>query len=255
MSGDYQLIGGVIEFACNSISGQTIRSRAYQNIEVSGWYVGNSNGNIFLNSNGTFKVISGGVFAINDNSIKALDNTSGQTVTVENNGTFLCGNSKGFNGFIATLTDNSSIHSNIPSVILGAGIIGSNVHYTKAGDQPITNANGLVYGNLYLSGTGNKIAPNGKLTIMGNVLKNTPSVFQHNNGAVVFSNVSIAQVIGSTVEPNFIFYDLTNNNSSEAGLQVNSNISLAHELSLLSSSKFGKCRYSFIIHCNQYFSS
>jgi autotransporter-associated beta strand protein len=237
MSGDYQLTGGVIEFACNSISGQTIRSRAYQNIEVSGLYVGNSNGNIFLNSNGTFKVISGGVFTINDNSIKALDNTSGQTVTVENNGTFLCGNSKGFNGFTATLTDNSSIHSNIPSVSLAAGMPGSNVHYTKAGDQPITNANGLVYGNLYLSGTGNKTAPNGKLTIQGNFLKNTASVFQHNNGSVIFSNASAAQMIESTVEPNFIYYDLTNNNSSEAGLQINSNISLAHELTLLSSSK------------------
>ena len=237
MSGDYLLTGGVIEFACNSISGQTIRSRTYQNIEVSGLYVGNSNGNILLNSNGTFKVISGGVFAINDNSIKALDNTSGQTVTVENNGTFLCGNSKGFNGFASNLTDNSSIHSNISSVSLGAGIPASNVHYTKAGDQPITNANGLVYGNLHLSGTGNKIAPNDKLTVLGNLLKNTASVFQHNNGSVIFSNVSAAQMIGSTVEPTFIFYDLTNNNLSEAGLQINSNISLAHELSLLSSSK------------------
>jgi len=234
ISGNYFLTGGVIEFACNSISGQTIRSKAYQNIEVSGLYVGNSSGNILLNNNGTFKVKSGGVFSINDNSIKALDNTNGQMVTVENNGTFLCGNSKGFNGYVASLMDNSSIHANISLINLASG---SNVHYTKLGDQPITNANGLEYCNLLLSGAGNKIAPIGLLTVKGSLLKNAGSIFQHNNGSVIFSNDSLEQNIGPIVEPYLIFYDLYINNKSEIGLQLKSDISIGHELLLLNSSK------------------
>ena len=237
MSSDYQLTGGVIEFACNNVSGQTIRSKVYQNIEVSGLYVGNSSGNISLNNNGTFKIVSGGVFSINDNSIKAADNTNGQIVTVENNGTFLSGNSKGFNGFVSSLMDNSSIHSNITSIGLAPGIPGSNVHYTKLGDQPITNANGLVYCNLLLSGSGNKIAPGGLLTVTGNFSKNSASIFQHNNSSVIFSNDSIEQHIGPTVEPSLIFHDLTINNKSELGLQLKTTISIGHELLLLSNSK------------------
>lgn len=237
MSGNFLLTGGVIEFACNSISGQTIRSKAYQNIEVSGLYVGNSSGNILLNNNGTFKVKSGAVFSINDNTIKAVNNTSGQIVTVENNGTFLCGNSKGFNGFVASLMDNSSIHANISSIILTSGIPGSNVIYSKLGDQPITNANGLEYCNILLSGSGNKNAPAGLLTVRGNLLKNTASIFQHNNGSVIFTNDSIEQNIGPIVEPDLTFNVLSVNNKSEAGLRLNSNILIGQELLLLSNSK------------------
>ncbi len=237
MSSDYQLTGGVIEFACNSISGQTIRSKMYQNIEVSGLYVGNSSGNILLNNNGTFKIVSGGVFSINDNCIKAADNTNGQIVTVENNGTFVSGNSKGFSGFVSSLMDNSSIHANITSIALAAGIPGSNVHYTKLGDQPITNANGVVYCNLLLSGSGNKIAPGGLLTVTGNFSKNSDCIFQNNNGSVLLSNDSIEQYIGPTVEPNLVFHDLTINNKSELGVHLKTNISISHELLLLSNSK------------------
>ena len=151
MDGSYNLTGGVIEF--NGASSETIRSKSYQNIEVTGAGVGNSNGNITLNAMGTFTVKNNGVFVINDNNITGTGGT--QTVTVESGGTFRCGNNQGFNGYPATFTDNSSVSSNITNINLNAG---STVEYMRAGDQPITNANALVYSNLIVGGSGTKIA-------------------------------------------------------------------------------------------------
>lgn len=183
MVGAYNLTGGVIQF--NGASAQTIRQKSYQNIEVTGAGVGNSNGNITLNSNGTFTVKNNGTFVINDNNITGSGGT--QTVTVENGGIFRCGNSKGFNGFTATLTDNSSISSTISNINLNTG---STVEYMRGGDQSITNANGLIYSNLSLAGSGTKTAPTGILTIQGNLTKSGTSTFAHNGGTVLFNGTA-----------------------------------------------------------------
>ncbi|MDP4284580.1 MAG: T9SS type A sorting domain-containing protein [Bacteroidota bacterium] len=221
MDGTYDLTGGVVEFTGGAA--KTIRSKTYQNIEVSGSNVGNSSGYIILNPSGTFKINSGGVFTINDNSIKGTNGT--ETVTVENGGLFKCGNNQGFNGFTSTFTGFSSIYENITNINLQPG---STVEYMRAGDQPITNTNGLEYSNLTLSGSGNKTAPSGALTINGDLSKTSGCVFAHNNGTVVFNGTDAQSY--SSVSPQVIFNNLTNNNT--IGLYVEDSLSVYKELLL-----------------------
>jgi hypothetical protein len=226
MDGTYNLTGGVVEFTGGSA--KTIQSKPYQNIEVTGSNVGNSNGYIILNNLGTFIVKPTGIFSINDNSITGP--IGAQTITVESGGVFKCGNNKGFNGFIPELYAYSSINPDIENIILAPG---STVEYTRAGDQQITNANGLVYQNLTLSGSGIKTAPSDVLTINGNLSKTTGSVFAHNNGTVVF-NGSVPQFY-SSITPQMVFNNLTNNNTN--GLSVNDSLSVYKELLLGANSK------------------
>ncbi len=243
IDGSYNLSGNsVIEFYnSGTVGNETVKGKngisqdiLYNQIEITGNKTGNSNSNIVLNSNGTFTVKSGGVFEINDNSIIAANATSGQSVTVENNGTFLCGNNKGFNGFTSNISENSSIHSNITTINLGTGLPGSTVHYTRAGDQPITNANGIVYGNIVLSGSGIKTAPASTLTINGNLSKTSSCTFESNNGLLLFNSTSTAQSISATAIPLFTFYDITNSNTT--GLTISNSIGIKNTLTLSANS-------------------
>ena len=233
MGGIYNITGGTLEFINNSPTTQTIRSpKTYQNIEIKGTNVNNSSGHILLNTNGVFTIKTNGIFTINDNSIKAVDATTGQKVTVENGGIFRTGNSGGFNGLIGTGNIHSAIHNNIDpaNIILSSG---STVEYTRNGDQPITNANNLVYSHLVLSGLGNKNAPPNDLIVQGNFTKATGTNFLHNNGTVIF-NGNALQNIQSAV-PQLIFNNLANNNL--VGLNVNDSISVYRELSLGANSR------------------
>ncbi|MCD9853451.1 T9SS type A sorting domain-containing protein [Epilithonimonas sp. JDS] len=168
MRGTYNLTGGVVEF--KGSSSQTIRSKSYQNIEVSGTDVGNSSGNITLNSNGTFTVVSGGLFTINDNSITSLSGANAKVI-VKNGGTFKTGNTKGLHGFTATFTDNSAVHSNITDITLENG---STVEYSKATAQTVSDFTPGYY-NLNFTGTGEKTAANLKVnnltTISAGILR------------------------------------------------------------------------------------
>ncbi|MEP7144574.1 MAG: hypothetical protein ABI707_16960 [Ferruginibacter sp.] len=196
IDGTYNLTGNsVIEFYnSGTVGNETIKGKNgasadihYNQIEVTGNKVGNSLPDITLNMNGIFTVKSGGIFEMGNRTITAAAATSGQSVIVENNGTFLCGNSKGFNGFSSTFTDNSSVHSNITNIVLGTG---STVNYTKAGDQQISNDNGIEYGNLILSGSGIKTAPAATLTVLGNLVKSGASAFEANGGTVLMNGGS-----------------------------------------------------------------
>jgi len=219
MDGTYNLTGGVIEFANNS-SGtpQTIRTQTYKNIEITGTNVGNSNGNITLAPNGTFTVKNGGIFTINRYSITCPDGNG--TVTVENGGVFKTGNIKGFHGYLSDVTNQSSIHQNITNIILEKG---STVEYTRAGEQPITNSNNLVYQNLVLSGSGNKIAPSNDLVIQGNFSQAGSAVFDPNGSKVIFNGTE-AQNISTTSAP-LNFFNLTNQNIT--ALNIDSKITIA----------------------------
>ena len=231
MEGLYQLAGGVVEFA--GITPKTIRTQTYQNIEVTGSGVGNSSGNISLKNLGTFIVKSGGSFTINDNNITGSAGT--QTVTVENGAVFNCGNSKGFNGFIPTLLENSSLNPDIEFINLA---IGSTINYSRDNDQEITVDNGLIYQNLTIGGTtGIKKAPSATLTVMGNLVKTGGSSFANNNGNVFFSNATVIQTFTNTGSTDFDFYDLTNNNSFATGLTINNNLRITNVLTLSANSK------------------
>ena len=235
IGGIYDLQGGVIEFSCSGATSQAIRNQTYQNIEVTGTNVNNSNGNIILKSGGTFTVKNGAIFTINDNTIAGPVGI--QTVTVESGGTFKCGNTKGFHGFTITFPNsNSSVNADIENIILQPN---STVEYSRAspplssGDQPITNANNLIYQNLILSGTGNKTAPIDNLFIQGNFSKKGTSTFLHNNGTVIF-NGNTAQTYTSAA-PQVIFNILKNENTN--GLNINDSLSVYKELFLADNSK------------------
>jgi hypothetical protein len=208
ITGNYNCTGGTIEFANSQLTAQTIRSKSYQNIEVTGTNVRNSDGNITLNPNGIFTVKTGGIFEINDNNISGIGGT--QKVLVESGAIFRSGNNEGFNGFSPALFNNSSIHKNITNIILSTG---STVEYTRNGDQPITNANGLIYQGLSIAGSGNKTAPPGLLTVQGNLAKSGAAVFLHNDGSV-WLNGNNAQNFAGLTYNNLI---LANNTKSTAG--------------------------------------
>lgn len=235
INGLYNLSGGVIEFRGSGATPQTIRNQTYQNIEVSGTNVNNSDGNIVLENGGTFTVKSGAVFTINDNTIAGPVGV--QTVVVESNGTFRAGNTKGFHGFAYTTAPkfNSSLNVDIENIILRPN---STIEYSRAspplssGDQPITNANNLIYQNLLLSGNGNKIAPSDNLVIQGNLSKTGSATFLHNNGSVIFNGNAVQNY--SSVSPQMVFNILRNENTS--GLNINDSLSVYKELSFADNS-------------------
>jgi hypothetical protein len=227
MDGTYTLTGGVIEYATGSAS-KTIRSgKQWQNIEVTGNNVGNSSGNITLKDLGTFKVKNGGVFTINDNTITGPTGT--QTITIENGGLFKTGNNEGFHGFAATFSNNSSLHDNIENIILS---IGCTVEYSRAGDQPITNSSNLIYQNVTISGTGNKVAPPSTLIIQGNLTKSGTSTFLHNDQTVLFNGTATQNYISNAA---MSFYNIANNNT--LGLDIQDSLVLVKELSLGANAK------------------
>jgi autotransporter-associated beta strand protein len=230
MSGTYQLTGGVVEFACNSISGQTIRTQTYQNIEVSGGYVGNSLGNITLNANGTFTVKTGGVFEINDDGITGPFGSS-ETVTLETGATFKTGDKDGFSGGIGSTA--TSINQTIENIVLAPG---STVDYSRNDIQNITN--GIPYQNLTISGNmGVKTAPAGSLTINGNLLKTGSSSFAHNNGNVNFINTTAIQHFTNTGATAVNFYDFTNSNSFGTGLNILNDLGIVNRFNLSANSQ------------------
>ncbi|MCO5285561.1 MAG: hypothetical protein M9898_04035 [Chitinophagaceae bacterium] len=245
--GTYDLTGGTIEYASTNTTPQTIRNGVnYFNIEVTGAdsIKNGGGGNVMLKDGGSFTVKNGGKFTININSIKGVNSSSTAQVKVENGGTINVGNTGGFNGRSpATIGDTTSaVHGNISNIILDAGSTinysRSNPPFTGTGSQPITTGT-FTYQNLTLSGTGNKIAPfksnlqiNGDLTVMGN------AQFAHDSSTVSFINSADAQNInaaGVTYPP--VFYNLTNQNTSTTGLNVNNFISVKSELTLSDNSK------------------
>lgn len=220
IAGTYNLTGGVVEFYNNLLTSENIRSKSYQNIEVSGSSVGNSNGNIRLNSYGTFTIKGGGVFTINSDAITGPDGS--QLVTVESGGVFNCGNFLGFYGALSGI-NSPSVRDNIETVTLQPGSV---INYSGNGNQIITNT--VPYQNLILSGTGNKTAPTGILEIKGDISKSGTAVFAHNNGTVLINGPS-AQTYTST-SPQMEFYNLINNNL--LGLNVNDSLSVYRLLTL-----------------------
>lgn len=166
MRGAYSLTGGIVEFKGSNTTAQTIRPATYNNVEITGSNVTNSNGNIILQPNGSFVVKNNGVFTINDDSITSSTGNNA-TVTVESGGLFRTGDKDGFSG--GTGTTATSVNSIIKNVIL---LPGSTVEYSRGDgdDQVITTQTNVGlgpdgnYSNLKISGTGIK-APVNNLTV------------------------------------------------------------------------------------------
>ncbi len=222
MNGLYTLTAGVIEFAG---ANQTINNKAYQNIDVTGASVSNSNRNIVLNSGGIFTVKTGGNFSINDSTISGPSGS--QTVAVEPGGVFNCGNIEGFHGFPATTSRSSSLDSTIELINLQSGSI---VNYSRAVPaQPNDNQNittTFPYYTLGLGGTGTKTQnPNTVLTVLGNLTSTLTDTFAHNGGTVLLNGLD--QNFAGLPFNNLLLdgigtKTLTNSGSVEDSLQISS---------------------------------
>jgi hypothetical protein len=219
IEGVYTLSGGVIEFANNLTTTQTIRNKSYQNIEITGTNVGNSNGNITINGNGSFTVKNGGVFTINDNAIVGATGT--QTLTVENGGTFKTGDANGFNG-----GTNTSV-KDIDNIILQNG---STVEYSKDADQIITLAN---YSNLTVSGTtGIKTLASTTDTTVGNNLtvKNGATLkIESGKTITVTNNVVVDPSATMSLENSSNLIQINNNATNSGKITYKRNTSLIRE--------------------------
>ncbi len=201
LNGLYNLTKGVVEFAGSGATRQNVNggdNHVYQEIEVTGSNVGNSNTNILLHDNGGFSVLENAVFEINQRSIKC-ETTNGCAVMVDNGAVFKTGNSKGFNGFAPSGigNDDSAIHANIQDIdiILGATSI---VEYISNGTQMVSDFT-PGYENLKISGSApviqgstsilvNNIAsvtPTGKLTVQSTADAATPNVLVASKGIQV----------------------------------------------------------------------
>jgi hypothetical protein len=236
----YALTGGVMEFYTNKPGGlQSIKGVdgnsapiEYNQIEVTGSAVGNSNANITLRSAGTFTVKPTGVFEINDDAI--VGPSGAQTVTVETGGVFKTGDVEGFAGGTVT-----SVKNDIENLVLQSG---STVEYSKATGvaQIITNA-GVTspstanYYNFAISGSGNKTAPSGNLTIAGNIASAGTATYIHNSGTLI-TNGTAGQTFTSATP--FNIYKYTNSSTATGGgFTVNSNLIIENEIALSSLSK------------------
>jgi hypothetical protein len=237
MEGIYTLTGGTIEFANNNATFQSIRTiSGYNNIEVSGKFVKNSNGNIKLNPGGSFAIKPTGIFTINDDAITGVNGT--QTLTIQNGGVFNCGSSLGFYGVPAG-TSSPSVTNDVETILLEPG---STINYSRS-DPPLINGNQVIttigpggniaYQSLILSGNGNKTAPAGILEIKGNLTKTGSAVFAHNDGTVLIDG-SAGQTYSSSMPP-MVFNNFTNNNS--VGLNINDSLSVYKQLLLGDNSK------------------
>ncbi len=229
--GVYNLTGGVIQFDNNGATQQSIRSKTYMNVEVTGSNVGNSTGLLTLASNGTFKVKAGGVFTINSDNITGPIGT--QTVTIDSGGTFRCGDPDGFalNGNL------TSLHGNIENIVLSTG---STIEYSRSGDQEVTN---IGYSNFTISGSGNKNVAfnltiprvttftNGTLVINGNTLT-LNGVVNATNGTILGTTSSAVTVGGSGAcnLPACNVFNLNQNRSSS--LTLNGDLTFWQTLNL-----------------------
>lgn len=200
--------GTTIEFTnSGNATMQTIRlgtseekAVVYNHIIVSGDNVGNvslASTPISMRSSSVFRVTTGGVFRHQ--------------------------NVNGFSGSANTcITD-------VPAVILEEG---STIEYFRDDGAGQNISNQEPYKNILLSGSGNKTAPPGILTVQGDLIETGSAQFIHNNGTVVFSGSGVEiYKSGNPVS----FYNLTNNNAT--GVSINSSMEVYKELFLGPGSK------------------
>lgn len=155
---------------------------------------------------------------------------SGGSFTVKSGAVFKQINTTGFSGASTTAVSST----NNPTIILEAG---STVEYNgdnqAISNQTINTPSTANYENLLLSGTGNKTAPSGTLSIKGDLTKTGTTGFIHNSGTVVM-NGTAAQDYNSSF-PFMKFYNFSNNNTVD--LSVYSEMSIVAEMSFGSGSK------------------
>lgn len=232
MAGQYDLQGGVIEFANSQATFQSIRTIAssYHDIEISGTMVRNSSGNIRLNDDASFTILPGAKFTINADAIRGDEGV--QSFIIRSDGQLDCGNALGFWGEVQGL-NSPAVSNTIEHILLEPGSI---IRYSRNGNQQITSIGtdgSIPYQHFVISGSGTKTAPGGDLLIEGDFRKTTDASFDHHYGRVLFSgNVSQHYYAAS---PQVCFYKMVNNNA--AGLYIHDSLAVYRLLSLADQSK------------------
>lgn len=164
----------------------------------------------------------------------------GGSFTVKNGAVFKQTNTTGF----SNATTSSISNVNTPSIILEAG---STIEYNgdnqAISNQTITTPSNANYEKLLLSGTGNKTAPAGTLTIKGDFTKMTNTTFIHNAGTVIMNGTAAQD--HTAVYPFMKFNNFTNNNTVD--LSINNEMSVVKELAFGANSKLNLQTGSHII--------
>jgi hypothetical protein len=155
-------------------------------------------------------IVVNGTNVSTSSTATGLNIRSGGTFTVNNGATFKVTTAAGFSGSTSTAINNT----NNPTITLVAG---STIDYWDA-SQSITNSTS--YQNFAISGTGDKTAPAGTLTVKGNFSKSNTSVFKHNDGLLLVDGTA-EQIFSNTSSFPIEFNNVTISNSG-AGLTVNS---------------------------------
>ncbi len=202
MNGTYRLTGGVVEFGCSQTTAQKIQSsKSYFNINVTGNNVGKGTGDIIIKDGGSFTVKSNGIFTVNEDGI--IGPVGSQSVVIESDATFKCGNADGFNG-----GSNTSIKSDIETINLNAGSTLEYVRKSDNGNQIVTS--GITYQHVIMSGLGIKNLTTGTfaLSSTGSLDIKAPVAFDAADGTVIDFNNRPVQ-IRSTVEGSASLGDLT----------------------------------------------
>lgn len=229
--GIYDLSAGVVEFGNNAETGESIRSKSYQNIEVTGSNVNNSDGVISLKDDGTFKVSGKFISSNGDNYIQGT-NPSSQTLTVQTGGNFTTAVIPGLYGS-SILSPYQSIQNSIENIILEPGSFIEYARLTNAlpfgapnGNQTVSAIN---YQNLIIAGSSIKTA-SGNMVINGTTTVKAGATFDVPTPLVITALDKI------TVENdgNFIFNNDTNLMQSTAtisneSLQNTGNITVKRE--------------------------
>jgi hypothetical protein len=206
MDGTYDISGGIIEY--QGTTAKTIRSKSYQNIEVTGNNVGTSSSVISLNNLGTFTIKNGGVFIGTNPNASIVGPTGTQSFTMESNSIFRCAIESGFYGPVAGFgLPSPSVRTDIETINLNAG---STIEYAResgvlpgtasSGNQvitiPVSGGSAIPYQNLVIGGNGTKTAPSATLAIQGNLTKSGTSTFNPNGGLVLLNGSSAQTFAG-----------------------------------------------------------
>ena len=155
---------------------------------------------------------------------------SGGSFTVKNGSAFKQINTTGFSNSVTSAISNT----NSPTIILEPG---STIEYNgdnqAISNQTINTPSDANYEGLLLTGTGNKTAPSGTLTIKGDLTKTGTSTFVHNSGTVIMNGIAAQDY--TAAYPYIKFYNFTNNNTVD--LSVNNELSIVKEFSFGANSK------------------
>lgn len=183
--------------------------------------------------------LGAGVLTVNGGTI---DNTSAASITLSNNNTqnwkadFTFAGTQSLNMGTGTVTMSASRQITVSANTLTVGGIINQSTYdlTKSGTGTLSFGSQAVTVNNLAIGAGTLTSTSGTLTLYGNFSNN--STFSPSTGTVAFNSSSTGQSVSGTGVN--AFYNLSISNTSSTGVQLNTNATTSHVLTINSGSMF-----------------